>query len=145
MSGMRILVLGVSLLVLLTAWESFYIVRPDQFVILTQFGEPIDEKREPGLYFLVPFVQDARYLDSRVRGWDDVTRNTNTAELKPIDFTAFAPAMFSCSTVVRSADSMCTLRQSSISRLRIAIANAVAGGTTTRTVSPRRRFVASMK
>ncbi len=71
-------------------WNSFYIVRPDQFVVVTQFGEPIDERRDAGIYFLVPFVQDTRYLDSRVRGWDDIARNTNTAELKPIDFTAFA-------------------------------------------------------
>jgi len=80
----------VALALLIGAWMSFYIVRPDQFVVLTQFGEPIDEIREPGLHFLTPFVQDARYLDNRVRGWDDVASNTNTAELKPIDFTAFA-------------------------------------------------------
>ena len=84
----------VAPLLVLTAfvalWNSYYIVRPDQFVVLTQFGDPIDEKRDPGVYFLVPFAQEARYLDSRVRGWDDVAKNTNTAELKPIDFIAFA-------------------------------------------------------
>jgi len=79
-----------ALVSLVALWNSFYIVRPDQFVVVTQFGDPIDEKRDSGVYFLVPFVQDARYLDSRVRGWDDIARNTNTAELKPIDFTAFA-------------------------------------------------------
>ncbi len=81
-------VLAVVAFILL--WNSFYIVRPDQFVVVTQFGDPIDEKRDAGIFFLVPFVQDTRYLDSRVRGWDDIARNTNTAELKPIDFTAFA-------------------------------------------------------
>lgn len=90
MSASRIAALVVALALLVAAWKSFYVVRPDQFVVVTQFGEPIAEKREPGLFFLAPFVQDARYLDSRVRGWDDVTRDTNTAELKPIDFTAFA-------------------------------------------------------
>jgi membrane protease subunit HflC len=84
----------VAPLLVLTAfvalWNSYYIVRPDQFVVLTQFGDPIDEKRDPGVYFLMPFAQEARYLDSRVRGWDDVAENTNTAELKPIDFIAFA-------------------------------------------------------
>jgi modulator of FtsH protease HflC len=86
----QIIALSVVLISIAVLWRSFYIVRPDQFVVVTQFGDPIDEKRAPGLYFLVPFAQDARYLDSRVRGWDDITRNTNTAELKPIDFTAFA-------------------------------------------------------
>ena len=90
MSVLRIIAAVVAVGLLLTVWKSFYIVRPDQFVVVTRFGDPIDEKRAPGLYFLVPFVEDPRYLDSRVRGWDDITRNTNTAELKPIDFTAFA-------------------------------------------------------
>jgi len=74
----------------LTLSKSFYIVRPDQFVVVTKFGEPIDEKRDPGLYFLVPFVNEARYLDNRVQGWDDVGKNTMTSELNPIDFVAFA-------------------------------------------------------
>jgi membrane protease subunit HflC len=75
---------------LVAAWMTVYVVRPDQFVVVTKFGEPIAEKLEPGLYFLVPILEDARFLDRRVRGWDDVARNTNTAELKPIDFTVFA-------------------------------------------------------
>lgn len=86
----KLVPLFIALIVLLALWMSFYVVRPDQFVVVTQFGDPIDEKRDPGVYFLIPFLQDARYLDSRVRGWDDIARNTNTAELKPIDFTAFA-------------------------------------------------------
>lgn len=80
--------LGIFVLVIL--WKSFYTVRPDQFVIVTKFGDPVDEKRSPGLYFLIPFIEQPRYLDNRVRGWDDLAQNTNTAELKPIDFTAFA-------------------------------------------------------
>ncbi len=90
MSTSRIVSMVAAIVVLVTVWKSFYVVRPDQFVVVTKFGDPIDEKREPGLYFLIPFIEDARLLDSRVRGWDDITRNTNTAELKPIDFTAFA-------------------------------------------------------
>ena len=90
MRASRIVALAIVSLTVFLLWKSFYIVRPDQFIVVTQFGDPIDEIRAPGLYFLVPLVQDARYLDSRVRGWDDITRNTNTAELKPIDFTAFA-------------------------------------------------------
>jgi membrane protease subunit HflC len=70
--------------------KAFYIVRPDQFAVVTAFGDPIDEKHEPGLYVLIPFFQDVRFLDSRVRGWDDIAKNTNTSELKPIDFTVFA-------------------------------------------------------
>ena len=90
MSALRVVALAVVAVLLVTLWKSFYIVRPDQFVVVTRFGEPVDEIREAGLHFLLPFLEDPRFLDSRVRGWDDITRNTNTAELKPIDFTAFA-------------------------------------------------------
>jgi membrane protease subunit HflC len=85
-----IVVIVFVLLAILTVAKSYYIVRPDQFVVVTKFGEPIDEKRDPGLYFLIPYVQEARYLDSRVRGWDDIGKETKTAELNPIDFVVFA-------------------------------------------------------
>ena len=90
MKPFKIIILLVVIALGVTAWKSFFIMRPDQVVVVTQFGEPVDEMLDPGVYFLIPWVQDARYLDARVRGWDDITRNTNTSELKPIDVTAFA-------------------------------------------------------
>jgi modulator of FtsH protease HflC len=90
MKPLKLVIFVVILALGVTAWKSFFIMRPDQVVVVTQFGEPVGEHLEPGAYFLIPFVQDARYLDARVRGWDDITRNTNTSELKPIDVTAFA-------------------------------------------------------
>lgn len=90
MSGRLLTVVALALVAFVIAWMSVYIVRPDQIVVVTAFGDPIQERSEPGLYFLIPILEDARYLDSRVRGWDDVARNTNTSELKPIDFTVFA-------------------------------------------------------
>ena len=71
-------------------WQGAYIVRPDQFALVLEFGEVVADKREPGLYFKVPFVQDVKYLDRRVRGWDDDGKDVKTKELKPIDFRAFA-------------------------------------------------------
>lgn len=76
-----------------TLWNSMFMVRPDQFAIVTQFGEPkrvLGDDEDPGLYFMTPFVQSVRYLDRRVHGWDDSSRDTKTLELRTIDFTAFA-------------------------------------------------------
>ena len=94
--------------------KGFFVVRPDQFAIVTEFGEPIRtistkeclepkgadpesdacnnklHQPSPGFYFRIPFIQDVRYLDSRVRGWDDEARDTKTVELRTIDFIAFA-------------------------------------------------------
>jgi membrane protease subunit HflC len=89
--GGRAIAVGIVIIALLVlTFKSFYIVRPDQFVIVTKFGDPIEEVREPGLHFLIPFVHDPRYLDSRVRGWDDVGINVTTKELTPVNVTAFA-------------------------------------------------------
>ena len=80
-----LLVVGV-----VAAWNGFFVVRPDQYAIVTEFGEPTQVVTDPGLYFKVPFIQEARYLDARVHGWDDTAHDTKTAELRTIDFTAFA-------------------------------------------------------
>lgn len=94
--------------------KGFFVVRPDQFAIVTEFGEPIRTISEAscvepkdadpesdaclkvlhrpaaGFYFRIPFIQDVRYLDARVRGWDDDATDTKTIELRTIDFVAFA-------------------------------------------------------
>ncbi|MFT7581199.1 MAG: membrane protease subunit HflC [Myxococcota bacterium] len=116
---MLVLFLIVAAVVLLA--NSLFIVKPDQFAIVTEFGKPVDFIQKqgrclqpeqfagktpselpkdactsyqalpaPGLYFKTPFVQDVRYLDSRIQGWRDEARNTKTRELREIDFTAFA-------------------------------------------------------
>jgi len=117
-----IIVLGGLFLGPIVLQSSAFIVRPDQFAIVTEFGDPkrviADEycadpeggglgegaddaagaekcaerayRPKPGLYFRMPFVEDVRYLDARVRGWDDVAKDTKTVELRTIDFTAFA-------------------------------------------------------
>lgn len=121
MKRTTIIALLVLFLGLIVLQQSAFIVRPDQFAIVTEFGDPrsvIAEefcadpgadptealgpegqeggckerayRTSPGLYFLTPFVQDVRYLDARVRGWDDVAKDTKTVELRTIDFTAFA-------------------------------------------------------
>jgi len=80
-----IFILGIALLT-----RSFFVVRTDQFSIVTEFGDPIRTIEAPGLNFLIPFVQEVHYLDKRVRGWDDTARDTKTGETHPIDYTVFA-------------------------------------------------------
>jgi membrane protease subunit HflC len=71
-------------------FSSAFIVRPHQFAIVTEFGEPVDIIKTPGLYWKAPFVQDVRYLDNRVRGWDDDAEDIKTIELRTIDIEVFA-------------------------------------------------------
>lgn len=80
----------VALLVVVALFKSFFVVRVDRFAIVTEFGNPVAEIDEPGFYFRVPFVQEVKYLDKRVRGWDDIGYDTKTADNRQIDYTVFA-------------------------------------------------------
>ena len=40
-------------------------------VVVTQFGKVVDEpKKDPGLYFKVPFIQNANYFPKNLQEWD---------------------------------------------------------------------------
>jgi modulator of FtsH protease HflC len=95
----------ITVFLAVTVYQGFFVVRPDQFAIVTEFGEPVEiiaaEKcndkgancrkvPDPGLHFKLPFVQDVRYIDARVRGWNDTGLDTKTVTNREIDFTAFA-------------------------------------------------------
>ena len=83
-------------------WKGFFIVRPDQFALKTKFGEVVEViancdqssqncSPKPGLYFKLPFIEDVRYMDARVRGWNSVLgKDTKTKSQREIDFIAFA-------------------------------------------------------
>ncbi|MDD3374503.1 MAG: protease modulator HflC [Candidatus Omnitrophica bacterium] len=48
-----------------------YTVDETQQVVVTQFGEPIGQPIvEAGLYFKLPFIQNANYFDKRMLQWD---------------------------------------------------------------------------
>lgn len=58
------LILGVVVLVVV-AMRSLFIVYPWQHTIVLQFGEIVDIRSEPGLFFKLPW-QNSYYLDSRI-------------------------------------------------------------------------------
>ena len=63
---------AVTLLALvIAAFNSAFIIDQAEQGILVQFGEPIgDVITEPGLHWLVPFVQEVRRFDKRLLAWD---------------------------------------------------------------------------
>ena len=73
-----------------TGFQSFFIVRVDQFAIVLQFGKPVREVMESGLNFKIPFVQDVKRLDKRIQGWDDSAAGTKTTDSRQIDYTLYA-------------------------------------------------------
>ena len=48
-----------------------YTVDETEQVVVTQFGKVVDEpKKDPGLYFKVPFIQNANYFPKNLQEWD---------------------------------------------------------------------------
>ncbi len=82
--GLVVLVLAVVVLS-----RSAFVVRVDQYAIVTEFGKPVRTIASPGLYFLVPFVQQRQYLDKRILEWDDVPQEMVTRDKKRIFTSTF--------------------------------------------------------
>lgn len=57
-------------LALIVASMSLFTVDEREYAILFQLGEVIAVKKEPGLYFKLPFVQNVRFFDSRIQTLD---------------------------------------------------------------------------
>ena len=58
-----------------------YVVDQTQQVVITRFGEPVgDAVTEPGLHFLIPFVQQANYFEKRFMEWDGAANQVPTRD-----------------------------------------------------------------
>ncbi|OGA44356.1 MAG: HflC protein [Betaproteobacteria bacterium RIFCSPLOWO2_12_FULL_62_13] len=56
----------VAIVVLIVASLSLFIVDQRQNAIVFRLGEVIDIKKEPGLYFKIPLLENVRYFDVRI-------------------------------------------------------------------------------
>ncbi len=64
-----ILVLGI--IVVLFVFASAYIVNETEQVVVTQFGKVVGTtKKDPGLYFKIPFIQNATFFPKNLLAWD---------------------------------------------------------------------------
>lgn len=84
----NILVGAIIALVLLNM--SVFMVDQRQTAIVLQLGELVDVKKNPGLYWKMPFVQNVRFFDSRILTMDSVEpERFITAEKKNVMVDSF--------------------------------------------------------
>jgi membrane protease subunit HflC len=57
-------------LIVVLLYNSIYIVTEKDQVVVFQFGNPVKESRDPGLYFKAPFIQDVKRFEKRILEWD---------------------------------------------------------------------------
>ncbi len=65
------IIIAVAVLALVVISGGIYTVDETEQVIVTQFGKVVGEpKKEPGLYFKVPLIQNAVFFPKNLREWD---------------------------------------------------------------------------
>ena len=73
------------------AFDSVYVVKETEQVILTQFGRPIGQPiTEPGISVKVPFIQKVSYFDKRYLEWDGDANQVPTKDKKFIFVDSYA-------------------------------------------------------
>lgn len=68
----------------------FYIVDQRQYAIVFQFGEAIEVRKNPGLYFKLPFIHTVDYFDKRILSVFAEAKELTAADGKRIIVDAFA-------------------------------------------------------
>ena len=62
---------GLALVVFLFIMDGLFIVDETEQVVITQFGDPLDEAiTTPGIHFKIPFIQKTHFFDKRFLEWD---------------------------------------------------------------------------
>jgi len=63
--------LGVAVVAILFVFTAAYVVDETEQVVVTQFGKVVGKpKTESGLYFKIPFIQNATYFPKNLLEWD---------------------------------------------------------------------------
>ncbi|WP_412057769.1 protease modulator HflC [Bartonella sp. DGB2] len=69
------IIIGVIVALLFGLWLSAFIVFPRQQVVVKRFGQIVRVEQKPGIYFKVPFVDQALVVDNRLLRYDLPTQS----------------------------------------------------------------------
>ncbi|GAB5442779.1 MAG: protease modulator HflC [Fuerstiella sp.] len=82
------------LVVLLVIYNSMFTVNERELAVVTEFGKPVDEIKESGLYFRIPLIQDVRRLPKTKQFWasgpNDVLVDLPTRDGKKVEISLWA-------------------------------------------------------
>jgi len=86
------IIITIFLLVILIGLSGgAFIVQEKDQVVITQFGKPVGEAiTEPGMYFKLPFIQDANYFEKRYMEWNGDPNQVPTKDKKFIFVDTYA-------------------------------------------------------
>ena len=80
----------IALTVTILVFQSVFILRQTEQVMVLQFGNVVAQHDEPGLKFKIPFIQEVRHFDKRVLDLDPPPEEVILADQKRIVVDTFA-------------------------------------------------------
>ena len=87
----KLAILVVAVIAIFFVFTAAYVVDETEQVIVTQFGKVVGKpKTEPGLYFKIPFIQNATYFPKNLLEWDGDPGQIPTLDKTYIWVDAFA-------------------------------------------------------
>jgi membrane protease subunit HflC len=87
----KLAILIVAVAVIFFVFAAAYVVDETEQVVVTQFGKVVGKpKTEPGLYFKIPFIQNATYFPKNLLEWDGDPGQIPTLDKTYIWVDAFA-------------------------------------------------------
>ena len=87
----KLVILVVAVVAILFIFTAAYVVDETEQVVVTQFGKVVGKpKTEPGLYFKIPFIQNATYFPKNLLEWDGDPGQIPTLDKTYIWVDAFA-------------------------------------------------------
>jgi modulator of FtsH protease HflC len=87
----KLVILVVAVVAILFVFTAAYVVDETEQVVVTQFGKVVGKpKTEPGLYFKMPFIQNATYFPKNLLEWDGDPGQIPTLDKTYIWVDAFA-------------------------------------------------------
>lgn len=84
MKTIPIILLGMLLVVIIVLASTFFVVTETQQVVITEFGKPIREIKDPGIHTKKPFIQTVHYFEDRLLEWDGYPTQIPTLDKKYI-------------------------------------------------------------
>ena len=91
MKGSFAATLAIVIVAVLLVGNSFYVIREDKQVIITQFGRPVgDPIITSGLHFKIPFIQKVNLFEKRWLAWDGDANQMPTLDKRFIWVDTFA-------------------------------------------------------
>lgn len=89
MTGKQIGGFIVVLILVIIAYNSYFIVTPRERVLVVQMGDIVGADYPPGIHFIKPFIQQAYTFDRRIRTLSDEIDRVLTSENKNLSVTYY--------------------------------------------------------